>query len=223
MNRTQKGFGHLIIIIAVLVIAAVAGSGYLVYKNHNKKAESSVTSAPSAIKASNESTAATTQAAADPVAGWISYNDSAGYFSLKYPPNWVTATNPELCGSLSLLLLGTSKETVGKCGSDSTSEITIYAGRKSSTTAPVTYSTENYTDIKKETVIISGLSATKSSATKTTDESLLGDVPKGTLRVEYYAEKGNNYYGISYNRLPSYPDATTDLSTLVTQSFKVLK
>lgn len=91
MNKTQKGFGHLVVIIAVLVIAAVAGSGYLVYKNHNKKTASSTAATTSPTKASPESTSAATQAKAPsyisegPGPTWNTYTNNALGFSIQIP------------------------------------------------------------------------------------------------------------------------------------------
>ena len=86
-KRRLAGFGVVEVLISVVVIAVIAGAGWLVYQNRTKSANT--TSNSNQI---NNNQQANTKPQPDPYAGWKTFNNT-GYavatgISLKYPADW---------------------------------------------------------------------------------------------------------------------------------------
>jgi hypothetical protein len=87
----NKGFGLIAILLAIVVLALVAGGGVYVYhKDHKTKVvtNSTKTSTSSTSKSSSGSTTATT----NPYAGWKTYCDTTYKYCFKYPGSWKLVT-----------------------------------------------------------------------------------------------------------------------------------
>jgi hypothetical protein len=78
INKNQYGFSALEFVLVILVLAAIAGAGWFVYKNHNK----------STVPSSNSSSSSTTNPPANLYAGWKTYTSQDEKFSIKYPSGW---------------------------------------------------------------------------------------------------------------------------------------
>ncbi len=79
MKRNQKGFGHMGILLIVLVIAAGAAVGWYVW-DKNKKEDKTTTQTAQAVKTEP----------VDPYAGWKTYTSATEKSHFKYPTTWTT-------------------------------------------------------------------------------------------------------------------------------------
>ena len=104
ISKPQAGFSAVEAMIIILVLAVVAGAGYLVYKNHHK---TKTTTPP--ISSTTKTTMATkTATTADPYAGWKSYCDTATSGCFKYSSDW----NDVMLGTDVTALGGNKGETL---------------------------------------------------------------------------------------------------------------
>jgi prepilin-type N-terminal cleavage/methylation domain-containing protein len=91
MKANQKGFSVVEVVIVLVVVGLIGGVGFMVYKNHNKKAVTNSAATTTSTKPTTTETKPATKA--DPYAGWKSFTSNAGGFSLKYPADWTITDN----------------------------------------------------------------------------------------------------------------------------------
>lgn len=212
----QKGFGVVRIISVVAIVGLIITAGWLVY-DRQKSPKSSNT--PAATSTTSQTTAAAKPPAKVDIAEWTAYSSKEGKFSLKYPANWATASNPENC-SPSLLLLGADSKSVGKCASESVGQMGV-ASVDGDQKALYQLTDDGYTGIKTETVTVSGVKGIKQTAIF--KNSGIGDLPDGTKVTFYLFYTQNHTYWARYvsgNSAGSYPDVLDDFNTMVTTTLK---
>jgi prepilin-type N-terminal cleavage/methylation domain-containing protein len=101
-QNNQSGFTVIETLIVLLVVAAIALAGVLVYRHdHKTKTVNASTTASTTKPKVTVSTNNKTVATVNPYAGWKSYCSSDGGLCIKYPTNWTYAnvsnqgSNPE--------------------------------------------------------------------------------------------------------------------------------
>jgi hypothetical protein len=87
LYKNETGFGAIEAILILVIVIAIAGVGWYVWKakkntdsTYNTVANTSTTNKP-IVKPKTTITV-------DPYAGWKTYNDPSNIFSVKYPDNW---------------------------------------------------------------------------------------------------------------------------------------
>ena len=209
----QLGYSAVEVILIVIALGIVGGTGFYVYKANKedvKITDSSIQKEGGSAKKAEE---------ADPTKDWKSYSSKPGKYSLKYPPTWVTAEHPELC-SEGILLLGADKNSVGVCASESFGQIAIYAN-KGDVRAEMELRSANYPDLKTQEVIVDGVKGKKQAGTyKKTGE---GFGPEdGDYQIVYTFFANGMTYQATYSSGVStkYPDVKKDFELMVEKTLK---
>jgi len=204
MKKNESGFSAVETILLLVVVIALAGVGYYVYKA-KKNTTSTYNSAANASTTTKPAVKTTTT---DPTASWKSFTSTAGKFSLKYPSNWVTETS---CLSNQFWAAPTAA-SLGQCGSSTVSEITVIG----STTHGCFPLDSTFSNVTSETVTISGVQGTKySGVVNSAQDASFG--PVGTKVEQYCVSTSAVHYTASYNQLAGYPDASSDFNLIVTK------
>ena len=92
-KRDQPGFSIIEVLLVILVVAALAVTGLIVYQRHKPNStKHSVTT--SAVTSQTQTTTQPQNTVAqsppaNPYDGWKTFASSADHFSLKYPPTWI--------------------------------------------------------------------------------------------------------------------------------------
>lgn len=86
MHKQQSGFGLIEILVAVVVIAVLAGAGYLFVQNMNSQSDNT-----SNDNSSTESASMDHEDHESMMDGWQTFTSSTYDFSFKYPENWSVA------------------------------------------------------------------------------------------------------------------------------------
>lgn len=198
-KHNQKGLGHLVIVITILVVAAIGASGWYVYRNNSKtKSDVSV------------------QATED----WTSYTDPAGHFSLKHPLAWHGAENPEDCGEGNLYLVSDKNSTI-LCGKDGVPEISVIWYQSSADLKLGSLEAAAYDSITSKKVQISGVEATQyHGVTNDAYANTPNYLPAGVEVTRYYLKKGNSAYIIEYNQTSDDKKTLDDFIKMATTTFK---
>jgi hypothetical protein len=210
MKNKQNGFTLVEGLLVVIALTLVSFAGWYVWNtNQNeKKAESNNSSSSTeAPKAESE---------ADPTSGWKEYTNVEGKFSLKYPSNWVTASNPELC-SEGIFLLGPTAETVGKCGSDSMGQMLFNSFMVES--GPMGLTEEYYDGIESKEVTVNGVKGERQSGVYSYEGDGIGPA-KGTKSVVYIFKSNGLIYKATYEQQPGFPDVEKDFDLIVTKTLR---
>lgn len=209
MKANQKGFTLVEGLLILLVLSVIGFGGYYVWSSRNTE---DAPTQPAQKQSEKTQTV-------DPTKDWTSYTSELGKFSLKYPKDWATATNPDLCANTALtgiFMLGADASSVGKCATDSGGQITITWRTDRQLCGEL--SSEAWTQNSKQTVTIGGVRATKIEATAKEVQGI-GD-PVGTKTTQYCAVANNVTYIANYTQLSSYPDVLDDFNLMVTKTLK---
>ena len=83
MHKRQSGFGLIEVLVAVVVIAVLAGAGYLFVQNMNSQSNNTSTN-----NSSTESASMDHEDHESMMEGWQTFTSSTYDFSFKYPENW---------------------------------------------------------------------------------------------------------------------------------------
>jgi Tfp pilus assembly protein PilV len=106
-----KGYALVEVLVAVVVLALIGGTGaYVYHRDHKVKSTMSTShksstqtsgtnNSSSTQKTQSSTTPTTTPTPTSPYVGWESYTSADGVFSVKYPSNW-SAGNPFGCGEV---------------------------------------------------------------------------------------------------------------------------
>jgi hypothetical protein len=214
----SKGFSAVEGLLVLIVVGIIAGAGWYVWQARNN--------ANSALDTANQTTSSIAkakptkkvEAVTDPTADWTSFTSAAGKYSLKYPKNWVTATNPSSC-SEGILLVAPTVETVGKCGSEGFGEIAFVANDPAACTDEFTSPT--YTDIKKEIVVVSTVQGQRQSSVYHDDGGAgLGHLPENSKVIAYCFNTPSKQITANYIQAPGNPDVASDFDLVVRKTLK---
>jgi hypothetical protein len=220
LRNSELGFGAIETILILVIIVAIVGVGWYVWKakkntdsTYNIVADTSTTIKP-IVKPKTTITPAT-----DPTANWTKYSNKSGEFSFRYPTTWVQATSPELCTD-GLVLLGPDSSSVGKCASDGFGE--IYALSTSGDQRSQYELGSSYVGLVRKTVTVSGVTGARESGVAQGQQNGAGEggLPDGTKVVLYIFYTNSKTYVIGYNQASTNPDVMTDFDLMVTNSFK---
>src|SRR5437588_468023 len=92
IKRDQSGFGVIEVLFVVLVVAALAVSGFVVYQRHKPSVVKNSAATNQTQTTTQPQNTATQSAQPDPYQGWNTYNDTgyaaASGISIKYPADW---------------------------------------------------------------------------------------------------------------------------------------
>lgn len=208
----QHGFSVVEGLLIFIIIGIIGGTGWYVV-NANKNADDTLNNAGlgNATKTSKDPTPKS-----DPTAGWTSYSNKEGKYSLKYPSNWVKASNPEACTE-GTFLLGPTESSVGKCATDGGGQMMFYSFSVES--GPMGLTDEYYDDIKTESVTVNGVKGERQSGTYTYEGEGIGP-EKGTKAIEYIFKTNGLIYKAVYSQQPSFPDVQKEFDLIVTKTLK---
>lgn len=87
MNKNQKGFSVVEVLVVVIIVGLIGAVGWLVY-DRQKEPQDAAQNNQSTAQTPVEQTEASTEK--DPYEGWKTYENSAPAFSFKYPGDWKT-------------------------------------------------------------------------------------------------------------------------------------
>src|SRR5258708_7009215 len=96
----KKSFPVLMLVLVLLLIASLVGTGYLGYQNTQLQKQITGLKSVAYVTPSPVATA-------DSTAGWKTYTDPKGNFTFKYPSDWISST---VGGALTLTYLENNKE-----------------------------------------------------------------------------------------------------------------
>lgn len=211
MNNNQKGFGTVVVLAFVIVGLMVLTGWYFWQKSSETKNTGDKTTTTDVANKQN-------QAEADPTSGWQLFTSEEGKFSLRYPDEWVTASNIEYCEK-DTILLGTTADNAGKCQSDAPVLVTV-ARSASSPEEWLDFSKtgqrDSYTDITKTEVMVGGVTGAKVQGVyvRTNDDSGLGPRAGAKIINYYFLKDGYTYYA-TYIQNPTDPDVADNFNLMI--------
>jgi len=213
MNKNEKGFGIVQVLLLLTVVAIIGGTGYFVYKkNNNTGTIPKGTSKVAVIKANDT----TSTVVVDPTKDWIAYTNTAAKFSLKYPSSWVVPANTKFC-SAELFMVGGDAKSVGTCASENIGQMYVTSSLKTATSDSELKDTD-YTDLKSKVVIANGVTGKRQAGTyKLTNEFGIGP-EAGDKKVQYLFVSGGREYIAGYNIGVNYPDVLKDFDLMITKT-----
>jgi hypothetical protein len=197
----QNGFGAVEIFISIVVLGAVGGAGYFVWsknKNTNKQATNNMQTPSPTVTVS---TSPTPTPQADPTESWQSYTNAYGKFTVKFPTSWHRQTeNLEYCTE-GLVMLGSTKDHLGKCASDSGGQVAIGVTEVTTDEYQAGVLTSSYYDnLVSTSATINGVTGMRYSGTYKEDAVDGGIGPEaGTVTVSYKFVKNNRSYYAMYS------------------------
>lgn len=183
----QAGFSALELLLILLAIALIGGTGWYVWQNKDD-------SSPESESSSSQNEAATEEeSAADPTADWATYKSTGGIFTLKHPKTWVTSSDCED----NPLFLAPTKEQLGSCNSENGGTVAISTMTESYEKQPDSdyANTAIYKEYKKTVVKVNGVDATRRQWVQGTTESGFGD---DMIHINYEIIGPNNTVLASY-------------------------
>lgn len=216
----QRGVSALETLLAVIILAILAGAGYYVYRANTKATDTLNT-------ASNTAQSPTLRRS---TANWTAYSSQAGQFSLKYPKTWVQAQDPSLCSS-GMLLLGPDKASVGHCGSEDFGQISVVSTAGDNRADYDISKSPDYKDIKTKDVTVSKVQGKRIEATaidvaanpNDSSQALATGYPAGTKVVKYLFFTNNRTYEATYVQKVSGAGSTNvlaDFDLMITKTLK---
>jgi hypothetical protein len=220
--RTQKGFAALEALLLFVIIAIIGGTGWYVFKS--KDAINQTYDSAGSLKSqsvSNVKVADTSK--------WIAYSSTGGHFSLKYPDNWVTASNPSACSD-GIALFGPDEQSVGKCATENFGQISVVSIEAASVDSSDLSTDPGFKNVKVSTVNVDSVSGKRIQVTAANDPGGEGDFsvqagptayPVGTKVVEYLFYTNGRAYVATYIQKPTGSrDVMADFDTMMTMTFK---
>jgi len=218
MKINQKGLSAVEGLLLVVIAAIIGFTGWYVghtQSSTNKTLTSDNSTTPSFKKKAKSNNT-------DITADWTAYTSTLGKFSLKHPKAWVTAAHPELCSNSTktgIYMLAPNTASVGACATEGSGEMSVTWQTDKTSCEDLDSST--WKQESKETVTVSGVSATKITATANAPGEGLGLPPEGTKTVQYCLVSNGVMYTADYQQQPNYPDVLNDFNTMVTKTFKL--
>lgn len=86
ISKSEKGFGAVEAVMALVIVVLIGVIGWMVYKNHNKA--SNVTSSSTTSKSTVNANSSSVKTTSNPYAGWKTYTATLQPVSFKYPKDW---------------------------------------------------------------------------------------------------------------------------------------
>ncbi len=218
----QKGFSPVQILLIVVVVSLIGGTGWYVWQSTNKTNDTLETTSKAlgeAQKAEKKTEAA--KPAADPIADWVEYKNTKGVFTLKHPKTWAPASRPELCSD-GLALFGANAASVGTCASENGGQINV-SSQEGTHDDEFALNPNQYSGITSTILAVDGIQGSRSEGTAKDQMSGEGPggLPDGTKVVQYiFVANNNRTYLARYVKASSYPDALADFDTMVTKTLK---
>lgn len=214
MNKNQKGFSVVEVLVMVIIVVLISAVGWLVYDRQSSKADPAVT--PTSTSSTQQNTAVEEQPKkVDETADWVKYSNKSGAFSVNYPKNWVIAKDTPTCtgAGLSITLMGTKDSVGDDCYGD---QGQISLGSDSNAIGHSLPSESGLNNYKKESVTVAGVKGYKVSGTfKGTDTY----IEQGAKMVSYSFITNDRTYFFQYRQNAKSPDLLSDFNTMVTQTF----
>lgn len=114
LQKDEKGFSAVELVLVLVIVALIGVIGWFVYKNHNKTTNNSSVSSTSN---SSASTQPKTTSAPDPYTGWQTYSSSSLGVSFKYPANWTAQVGEPQCTGAVLVSVTPSSTDISSAAS----------------------------------------------------------------------------------------------------------
>ncbi len=223
-NKKQRHFSWLKLVLVLLILLLVGGTGYYVYIS-NKRASNTladankITEGIKPIKASLPPASVT--------ANWTIYSNQEGLFSLKYPATWVQQTSRKLCPAGYFdraLYIGPDSKSVIKCPALNQGQVYVasYLGDQ---TAKYALNSTNYKNITIKHLDVSGVPGVKTTGLlEISGKPPLGSYPNNSFTMRYIFFTNGNTYVAQYvqapnNLIPS-KNVHTDFELIVNRTLK---
>jgi type II secretory pathway pseudopilin PulG len=222
-NRNQSGFSVVEGLLILVIVGIIGATGWYVMQANKNTNDTLNNSGLGSIAKSSKKKQTNPSLAPQAVSedGWIVYSSKEGKFSLRYPSTWATPSHPESCAPGSLLL-GANSSTVGRCGSDSGSQMYVDSSEGDQRAKYVELTSANYPDLKTESVTVDGVTGKKQAGTyKVTAEGLGPSDGDKEVRYSFYTN-GRTYSASYSSRLHGVdmPDVLNDFNLMVTKTLK---
>lgn len=224
LRLNSKGFGLIECLLIFVIVGLIGGAGYYVYNAQKNTNETLDNTGNSELVLKEQEKEQKSEEPVDPTANWVEYTDPAGKYSLKYPKDWTTAKNQNIC-SPSLLLLGVKldngKSTAGICASEDGGQMHV-AAHGNTNTQNFSLSASEYDDYTSEEVTVAGASGTRQAGVVSKEPKFGLGPSKGTVTVRYVLTKGGSTYVLNYGQRPAgHPDVKADFELMVNQTFEI--
>jgi hypothetical protein len=214
----QQGIAGTLVILIIVLLLAVGGVGYYVWKMRSDSKPAGDATGHSSHMTESKTVEKT---APDPTADWATYSNKEGSFSFKYPKTWVQAAHPEKCNPGSVLF-GVNAASVGTCASGNGGQMS-FSTQAGDVVSTAKMQNASYPDVTSTAVTINGVAGTKQAGTyKDVDGFGVGPT-EGTKLTQYTFFTGGKTYVATYsvgNPASPYPDGLSDFNTLMTTTFK---
>ncbi len=212
----SKGSSPLHIVLVLVIVGLIAGVGYYVY-NSQKETKQNLDNANSSLNSASQSgdkKEETKEDEKDETAGWVSFKNEAGEFSVRHPKEWVTAEDTSTCSneSLSITLIGT-KESVGDDCYGNQGQMSL--GSNTDTSYDYLPIESGLSDYKKETVAVDGVEGYKVSGSLKVADTYY---EQGAKMVTYSFKTNNRVYFFQYRQNAESPELMSDFTTMVTKT-----
>ncbi len=222
LRNDEQGFSAVEVILVLVIVALIGVVGFMVYKNHNTSVVTTTT------KPAATTPAKTTPAPTDPTAGWKSYTNTDGHFTIKYPSTWVSS----VCAD-NIFLLGQSSDALRNCNTqaDSQSQMSVqwWTNTDNPYAAPDKLCTGEGTVTSTGSATVSGISAIKVESTYSTNTTDMEGEPgmaDGTKSIQYCLAGKQTNYRITYmqrhtnsSTMPDDQSVVDDFNNMVTKTF----
>ncbi len=212
----QRGFSPVQILLVIVALALVGGTGWYVMQAKNKTNSTLDSTSKSGTEPQKTEKKETAKPETDPTADWVEESNTVGIFKFKHPKIWVSTS----CDSITLV--GANANSVGHCNSEDGGQISIASIEGTVDDQYVLTETE-FSNIKKTVLAVDGVQGSRSEGTSKAPppDGALGGYPEGTKVVQYvFAGKNNRTYVIRYVQLTSYPNSLADFEILITKTLK---
>ncbi len=222
MKKEQSGFGILYVVLVIVLIGLIGGTGWHIWKTNqenNQVLKNTESSSGSSVSLSSNDEQQDTGAAnePDPTEGWTTHSSAEGQYSLRYPAAWLRA-QAEYCLP-ELTMIAPNEAALGKCASEYGGQVFISSSDGDTSAEAMYVEGQGWENIKQEAVTVAGVAGTKSTATAT-DQEGVGVVPSGTKATMYLFYTNNRTYRLSYVQRPTFQDVSKEFELIVTKTLQ---
>lgn len=219
MNKNQKGFSSVEILLLIVIIGILCGAGYFVYNSQNTTntalGDATISeSDPKKTVKNNEDI----QDKGEETVGWKTYSSQVGQFSFKYPSEWLTAIDPDACEE-GIVLLAPTQESLGICGSGFGGQVAVWSDNGNYMELH-DLNDGGYKDVTATDITVAGVQGKKYTGVTIDqpDAEVQSSEPIDTKAILYVFYTNEKTYVAAYGQAPDYKDITEDFETMVTKT-----
>lgn len=212
MKKNQKGMLGIEGVLFLIIIGLITFIGW--YMWHTKQATNA-----SLNSAASQQIAVS---AKDPTSDWVKFSSTQGKFSLKYPKEWYLPVNKQLCPA-DMLMLGSSQDTAGHCGSGDVGQV-IITSLDGDRTKDYELNKTDYPDLTISKVTLNKVQGQKIVGTfhqtPSTQTPATAGLADNTKVIVYAFVTGGKTYVAAYYQKPGATDVTKDFNILVGRTLR---